>query len=55
MKALIKQLFFDKELVNAIKASEANQEMLYIQLMNGKITMKEYVATMKSLALVSVI
>jgi hypothetical protein len=44
MKNLIKQLFFDKEVVDAIKSSNANSEMLYIQLMSGKITMKEYIA-----------
>jgi len=43
MKAL-KQLFFDKELVEAIKVSKADQEILYLQLINGKITMKEYIA-----------
>ena len=43
MKAL-KQLFFDKELVEAIKVSRADQEVLYLQLINGKITMKEYIA-----------
>ena len=42
MKQLIKQLFFDRELVESIKVS--NQEFLYIQLMSGKITMKEYIA-----------
>lgn len=49
MKALIKQLFFDKEVVDAIKSSKAGKEMLYIQLMSGKITMKEYIAADKSL------
>jgi hypothetical protein len=43
MKA-IKQLFFDKELVEAIKVSKADTEVLYLQLINGKITMKEYIA-----------
>ena len=45
MKQLIKQLFFDRELVESIKVS--NQEFLYIQLINGKITMKEYIAAAK--------
>jgi hypothetical protein len=44
MKNLIKQLFFDKEVVDAIKSSNVNSEMLYMQLMSGKITMKEYIA-----------
>ena len=42
MKQLIKQLFFDPAVVEAIKVS--NKEYLYIQLMSGKITMKEYIA-----------
>jgi hypothetical protein len=45
MKQLIKQLFFDRDLVESIKVS--NQEFLYIQLMSGKITMKEYIAATK--------
>jgi hypothetical protein len=49
MKALIKQLFFDGEMVEAIKASKAAREMAYIQLMSGRITMKEYVAIDKAL------
>jgi hypothetical protein len=49
MKTLIKQLFFDKEVVDAIKSSKAGSGMLYIQLMSGKITMKEYIAADKSL------
>ena len=49
MKTLIKQLSFDKDVVNAIKSSKAGRDMLYIQLMSGKITMKEYVAVAKNL------
>ena len=49
MKALIKQLFFDKEIVNAIKASKTGREMAYIQLMSGRITMKEYIAIDKAI------
>lgn len=45
MKQLLKQLFFDRELVESIKVS--NKEYLYIQLMSGKITMKEYIAAAK--------
>jgi hypothetical protein len=44
MKALIEQLFFDKQLVDAIKSSNTDREILYLQLINGKITMKEYMA-----------
>jgi hypothetical protein len=49
MKALIKQLFFDREIVDAIRASKAAREMAYIQLISGRITMKEYVAIDKAL------
>lgn len=44
MKTLIKQLFFDREMVEAVKIAKANREILYTQLINGKITMKEYIA-----------
>ena len=48
MKQLIKQLFFDRELVDSMKVAQANREVLYIQLMSGKITMKEYIAASKN-------
>jgi|GEM_PF-610636 hypothetical protein len=48
MKTLIKQLFFDKEVVDALKSSKTGSEMLYIQLISGRITMKEYIAVDKS-------
>ncbi|HEY6901791.1 MAG TPA: hypothetical protein VI233_14145 [Puia sp.] len=44
MKQLIKQLFFDRELVESIKVVAPSREVLYNQLINGKITMKEYIA-----------
>ncbi|MBN9381161.1 MAG: hypothetical protein J0H74_10360 [Chitinophagaceae bacterium] len=44
MKSLIKQLFFDREVVEAAKVAKANREILYTQLINGRITMKEYIA-----------
>lgn len=44
MKQLIKQLFFDRELVETIKVARTSREVLYVQLMSGKITMKEYIA-----------
>lgn len=44
MKTILKDLFFDKELVNRIKEKNLTAEALYIQLMNGKITLKEYMA-----------
>ena len=50
MKTLIKQLFFDREIVEAMKTSKATSEMAYIQLISGRITMKEYVAIDKAAA-----
>ena len=47
MKQLIKQLFFDRELVETIKEANTRQELLYVQLISGKITMKEYIAASK--------
>ncbi|MDO6430781.1 hypothetical protein Q4E93_09285 [Flavitalea sp. BT771] len=44
MKSLIKQLFFDREMVEAMKIAKTDREVLYTQLINGKITMKEYIA-----------
>ena len=44
MKTLIKQLLFDREMVEAVKIAKANREILYAQLINGRITMKEYIA-----------
>jgi len=48
MKALIKNLLFDREIVNAIKASKTNEELLYAQLYAGRITLKEYVAAIEN-------
>jgi len=47
MKSLIKHLFFDREMVEAVKTVKANKEILYSQLIDGKITMKEYIAMTK--------
>jgi hypothetical protein len=44
MKSILKDLFFDKDLVNQIKERNLSPEVLYVQLMSGKITMKEYMA-----------
>ena len=44
MTTLIKTLFFDKELVSKIKKSDMNSNLLYVQLISGKITLKEYMA-----------
>ena len=44
MNSLIKQLLFDREIVEAVKIAKANREILYAQLISGRITMKEYIA-----------
>ncbi len=44
MKSIIKDLFFDKELVENIKKTKADKNILYQQLISGKITLHEYLA-----------
>jgi hypothetical protein len=44
MKALLKALFFDREVVEAMKANHTSKELLYVHLISGKITIKEYLA-----------
>ena len=44
MTSFIKTLFFDKELVNKIKTSDMDSNMLYAQLIGGKITLQEYIS-----------
>ncbi|WP_153825473.1 hypothetical protein [Niastella caeni] len=44
MTSIIKTLFFDKELVSQIKKSGLDSNLLYVQLISGKITLEEYVA-----------
>lgn len=44
MKTILENLAFDKELVNQIKQKKVNSEVLYVQLISGKITLKEYMA-----------
>jgi hypothetical protein len=42
MKTIIKELVFDKEMINKLKQAELNENLLYNQLISGRITMKEY-------------
>ena len=44
MNGIIKQLFFDEELVQHLKAAKPRREQLYVPLMEGKITLQEYLA-----------
>ncbi len=48
MKSIIKQLFFDKELVNRIKKTKTNKAVLYSALLDGRITLSEYMAATKA-------
>lgn len=44
MKALLKALSFDREVVEAVKIARPSKELLYTHLISGKITLKEYIA-----------
>ncbi|MHA4811718.1 hypothetical protein ACX0G9_26715 [Flavitalea flava] len=44
MTTILKDLIFDKELVDQLKKMKVNKDKLYIQLINGKITLQEYIA-----------
>ena len=47
MKSIIKELFFDKEVVAKIKEAHIENERLYNLLFIGKITMQEYLSAKK--------
>jgi len=47
MKTIIKDLFFDRELIETIKTTKVSKEQLYFHLMSGKITLREYLAASK--------
>lgn len=47
MKSMIKQLFFDKELVKNIKSTKTNKAVLYSALLDGRITLQEYIVAVK--------
>jgi hypothetical protein len=44
MKNFFSSLFFDSDLVKQIKKENVNEGFLYNQLINGKITLKEFLA-----------
>lgn len=48
MNATIKALIFDAELVDKIRKVKPAQDVLYFNLMVGKITMEEYLAALKN-------
>ncbi|MEO6000030.1 MAG: hypothetical protein ABIN89_24540 [Chitinophagaceae bacterium] len=48
MKSIIKDLFFDKELVDYIKEVKTDKNILYQQLISGRITLQEYLAVLQT-------
>jgi len=48
MKQLLKALFFDRQVVAAIRATKPSKEQLYAALISGRITMKEYIAATRN-------
>ncbi len=42
MKAIMNYLVFDREMVEKLKTSKMDKNLLYNQLISGKITMSEY-------------
>ncbi|HRP30552.1 MAG TPA: hypothetical protein PKV73_01615 [Agriterribacter sp.] len=42
METLIKELCFDPKMVNTLEKKKVDLDVLYVYLMNGKITMQEY-------------
>jgi hypothetical protein len=42
METMINDLNFDKEMVSALEKKKVDIDILYVYLMNGKITLQEY-------------
>ena len=42
METMIKDLYFDKEMVSTLEKKKVDIDILYVYLMNGKITLQEY-------------
>ncbi|HRP55146.1 hypothetical protein [Agriterribacter sp.] len=42
METMINDLKFDKEMVNTLEKKKVDIDILYVYLMNGKITLQEY-------------
>ncbi len=47
MITLLKDLFFDREMVGKIRESKLNKNILYNHLCNGRITLQEYLSAEK--------
>jgi hypothetical protein len=48
MRTIIAQLLFDSEVVEAVKKTEIDNAKLYNYLIEGKITMQEYLQLCKA-------
>ena len=42
METMINDLYFDKEMVSTLEKKKVDIDILYVYLMNGKITLQEY-------------
>lgn len=42
METIIKDLYFDENMVSRLEKQKVDLDVLYVYLMNGKITMQEY-------------
>lgn len=42
METMINDLYFDKEMVSTLEKRKVDIDILYVYLMNGKITLQEY-------------
>ncbi|HRN55241.1 MAG TPA: hypothetical protein PLL71_02250 [Agriterribacter sp.] len=42
METMINDLYFDREMVSNLEKEKIDLDILYVYLMNGKITMQEY-------------
>ena len=49
MSNVIKELVFDKDIVNKIKETKLDKNILYNHLSNGRITLQEYLSIEKKL------
>ncbi len=47
MSNLIKELFFDKQIVSKINQAKLDKNVLYNHLSNGRITLQEYLSLEK--------
>lgn len=42
MKSIIRELFFDRELIRTARKANVSKDQLYNQLSQGRITLQEY-------------